>query len=248
MNQLFSISSNAKGVKGEKIGFLTGILYLAPADLSGYQVCPMALIAQCKAPCLNTAGLGGVYTSIQRSRIAKTRRFFEHRAEFMADVVYSIRKLIKAARKRPVRFKGRFTGKFYVPLVRLNGTSDIRWESIPVTIDGVRYANLMMAFPNIQFYDYSKLTNRRNLPANYDITFSYSGVPAYQKFVRKALDQNMRIAAVFRFERDIPARFLGRKVIAGDNSDVRSIEPRRALVALYAKGRAVADTSGFVVG
>ena len=248
MNQLFSISSNAKGVKGEKIGFLTGILYLAPADLSGYQVCPMAIIAGCKAPCLNTAGLGGVYTSIQRSRIAKTRRFFEHRAEFMADVVYSIRKLSAAARRRPIRNKGRFTGRYHIPLVRLNGTSDIRWENIPVTIDGVRYPNLMMAFPDLQFYDYSKWTNRRNLPANYDITFSYSGVPAFQKFVQKALDQGMRIAAVFRHERDIPKRFLGRKVITGDASDVRSIEPRRALVALYAKGKAVKDTSGFVVG
>jgi hypothetical protein len=197
---------------------------------------------------LNTAGLGGVYTSIQRSRIAKTRRFFEQREAFLADVVYSICKLIAAARRRPVRFKGRFTGRYYVPLVRLNGTSDIRWENIPVTVDGIRYANLMMAFPMVQFYDYSKLTNRKNLPANYDITFSYSGVPAFQKFVRKALDQGMRIAAVFRFERDIPARFLGRKVIAGDNSDVRSIEPRRALVALYAKGKAIQDTSGFVVG
>ena len=248
MKQLFSIGSNAKGVKGEKIGFLTGMLYLAPADLSGYQVCPMAIIAACEAPCLNTAGLGGVYTSIQRSRIAKTRRFFEQRDAFLADVVYSIRKLIKAARRRPVRNKGRFTGRYYVPLVRLNGTSDIRWENIPVKIDGVAYPNLMAAFPDVQFYDYSKLTNRRNLPANYDITFSYSGVPAFAKFVRKALDQNMRIAAVFRHERDIPARFLGRKVIAGDDSDVRSIEPRRALVALYAKGRAVRDTSGFVVG
>ena len=248
MNQLFSVSSNAKGVKGEAIGYLTGILYLAPADLSGYQVCPMALIAGCKAPCLNTAGLGGVYTSIQRSRIAKTRRFFEQRAEFMADVVFSIRKLVKAARRRPIRNKGRFTGRYHIPLVRLNGTSDIRWENIPVTIDGVTYPNLMAAFSDVQFYDYTKLANRRNLPANYDLTFSYSGVPAFQKFVQKALAQKMRIAAVFRFERDIPKRFLGRKVIAGDDSDVLSIEPRRALVALYAKGKAVRDTSGFVVG
>lgn len=248
MKQLFSISSNAKGIKSEQFGYLTGILYLAPANLSGYQVCPMAVIAACAAPCLNTAGLGGVYTSIQRSRIAKTRRFFEDRVAFLADVVYSIRQLIKSARKRPVRFAGRFTGRNYVPLVRLNGTSDIRWENIPVTIDGVTYPNLMLAFPDVQFYDYTKFTNRRNLPANYDLTFSYSGVPAFQKFVQKALAKKMRIAAVFRHERDIPQRFLGRRVIAGDNSDVRSIEPRRALVALYAKGKAIKDTSGFVVG
>ena len=244
--QLFSISTNAKTVKGEKLGYLTGVLYLAPAKLSGYQVCPMASTAQCEEACLNLAGLGGVYTSIQKARIAKTRRFFEDRNAFMLDVVKSIKSLIKLARK-PRRAKGRFAKRFQV-LVRLNGTSDIRWELVPVTIDGIEYANLMLAFPDIQFYDYTKLANRRNIPSNYDLTFSYSGVKAYQPQVAKAQKALMRIAVVFRHVESIPKSFIGMKCIGGDNSDVRHIERQNVVVALYAKGPAKHDRTGFVVG
>jgi len=244
--QLFSVSTDAKTVKGEKLGYLTGILYLAPAKLSGYQVCAMAAVAQCEEACLNKAGLGGVYTSIQKARIAKTRRFFEDREAFMRDIVKSIRALIKLARK-PRRTKGRFAKAFQV-LVRLNGTSDIRWELIPVTIDGITYANLMIAFPDIQFYDYTKLANRKNIPKNYDLTFSYSGVKAYSPQVAKAQKALMRIAVVFRHAADIPKSFIGMKCIGGDNSDVRHIEKQNVVVALYAKGPAKHDQTGFVVG
>ena len=244
--QLFSISTNAKTIKGEKLGYLTGVLYLAPAKLSGYQVCPMAAVAQCEEACLNLAGLGGVYTSIQKARIAKTKRFFEDRDAFMLDVVKSIKSLVKLARK-PRRVKGRFAKAFQV-LVRLNGTSDIRWELVPVTIDGITYANLMEAFPDVQFYDYTKLANRKNLPENYDLTFSYSGVKQYQPQVAKAQKALMRIAVVFRHVQDIPKSFIGMKCIGGDNSDVRHIEKQNVIVALYAKGPAKHDTTGFVVG
>jgi hypothetical protein len=243
--QLFSISTNAKTVKGEKLGYLTGVLYLAPAKLSGYQVCAMAATAKCEEACLNLAGLGGVYTSIQKARIAKTRRFFEDRDNFMLDVVKSIKGLIKLA-KKPRRVKGRYAKAFQV-LVRLNGTSDIRWENVPVTIDGIEYENLMLAFPDIQFYDYTKLANRKNIPENYDLTFSYSGVKAYQPQVAKAQKALMRIAVVFRHIEDIPKRFIGLKCIGGDNSDVRHIEKQNIVVALYAKGPAKHDTTGFVV-
>ena len=245
--QLFSISTNAKTVKGQKLGYLTGVLYLAPAKLSGYQVCAMAAVAQCAEACLNKAGLGGVYTSIQQARIAKTKRFFEDREAFMVDIVKSIRALVKLARKLRRDSKGRYAKRFQV-LVRLNGTSDIRWELIPVTLDGIEYANIMLAFPDIQFYDYTKLANRKNIPDNYDLTFSYSGVKAYAPQVAKAQKALMRIAVVFRHERDIPKRFIGLKCIGGDNSDVRHIEKQNVVVALYAKGPAKHDQTGFVVG
>lgn len=244
--QLFSISTNAKTVKGERLGYLTGVLYLAPAQLSGYQVCAMAATAQCEEACLNKAGLGGIYTSIQKARIAKTKRFFENRDAFMLDVVKSIKSLIRLARK-PRRVKGRFAKAFQV-LVRLNGTSDIRWENVPVTIDGIEYRNLMEAFPDIQFYDYTKLANRKDIPKNYDLTFSYSGVKAYAFQVAKARAALMRIAVVFRHVESIPKRFIGMKCIGGDNSDVRHIERQNVVVALYAKGPAKHDTTGFVVG
>jgi hypothetical protein len=92
------------------------------------------------------------------------------------------------------------------------------------------------------------LANRRNLPDNYDLTFSYSGVKAYQPQVAKAQKALMRIAVVFRHAEDIPTRFIGLRCIGGDNSDVRHIERQNVVVALYAKGPAKHDTTGFVVG
>ena len=49
---------NPKTLKGESVGYLTFILHLAPASLSGYNTCPKATEG-CKAACLNTAGRGG---------------------------------------------------------------------------------------------------------------------------------------------------------------------------------------------
>ena len=79
------------------------------------------------------------------------------------------------------------------------------------------------------------------------MTFSYSGVISFQKYVIKAIENKNRIAVVFRYERDIPKMFKGLNVIGGDNSDVRHIEDKNTIVALYAKGKAIKDTSGFVV-
>lgn len=233
---LISIDTNAKTVKGQSEGFLTGILYMAPASLSGYNTCSMASIAQCDKACLNTAGLGGVYSSIQEARIKKAKLFFEDRPLFMHNIVQDIKKLIKKA-----------VDKGFTPLVRLNGTSDIKWENVPLTVDGIEYPNIMSVFPDIQFYDYTKIANRVDLPKNYDLTFSYSGVLKYQKYVQIALQNKMRIAVVFRSEKTIPAKFLGLPCVSGDNTDIRHIEAGNIIVALYAKGKAKKDTSGFVV-
>jgi hypothetical protein len=43
-------------------------------------------------------------------------------------------------------------------------------------------------------------------------------------------------------------RFLGLPVVDGDDTDIRHLDPRGAIVALYAKGKARRDQSGFVVG
>jgi hypothetical protein len=235
--KVFSVGSDAKTIKGQKLGFLTGILYLAPADLSGYQVCPMAELARCKAPCLNTAGRGA-FSPVQKARIAKTKRFFEDRAGFMADVVYSIDALIRQSKRLGL-----------TPLVRLNGTSDIAWENIPVTVRGFTFANIFNAYPDLAFYDYTKLPTRKNIPANYDLTFSYSGVASFAPVIEKAVyNKNLaRIAVVFDRAENIPERFLFSDVVPGDNSDVRHLDARGVVVGLYAKGKARSDKSGFVV-
>jgi hypothetical protein len=232
---LLSVSSDAKTVKGETLGFLTGILYLAPANTTKWNTCPMAKKAQCDVACLNTAGRGA-FSSVQTARINKTTWFFTERNSFMQQLVVDIAKLIKKANKQGLK-----------PLVRLNGTSDIRWETIGFTdTDGIEYVNIFAAFPNIQFYDYTKRGNRTELPSNYDLTFSYSGVEGFQPYVENALLNNMRMAVVFRKEKDIPQTFMGIPVVSGDNSDVRHLDDK-VIVGLYAKGKAKLDTTGFVV-
>jgi hypothetical protein len=228
---LLNIDQNPKTIKGQKYGFMTGVLYLAPSTLSGRNTCAMADVAGCAAACLNTAGRGA-FSNVQKARIAKTEYYFNDRAGFMDNLAADIRLLAKKAAARGL-----------VPLVRLNGTSDIKWENVPFG----QYPNIMAVFPEIQFYDYTKIVNRDALPGNYDLTFSYSGVPQYQEYVKKAIIKGMRVAVVFRTRAAIPDTFLGLNCVDGDDSDIRHIDPAGVIVALYAKGRARRDISGFVV-
>lgn len=233
---LLSVSSDTKTIKGEAFGFLTGILYLAPATTTKWNTCSMAKVAQCDKACLYTAGRGS-FNSVQQARINKTVWFFEERQSFMQQLVVEIRKLIKKAAKLGLK-----------PLVRLNGTSDIRWETVGFTdVDGISYANIFEAFPDVQFYDYTKDANRKDLPSNYDITFSYSGVEGFQPYVEKAQAKGLRMAVVFRKESEIPSFFKGIRVVSGDKSDIRHLDDQGVIVGLYAKGQAKLDQTGFVV-
>jgi hypothetical protein len=228
---LLTVDTNAKTVKGQKYGFLTGILYMAPSDLSGQQLCPMAKLAQCEAACLNTAGRGAM-GSVQRARLNKARFFIREREAFMAILVKDIERLVRRAARLGM-----------TPLVRLNGTSDVRWESIRMA-DG---RTIFEAFPGVQFYDYTKIANRRDIPANYDLTFSWSGVSAFAEYAQRAIGNGMRVAVVFRDRGSIPAAFMGMRTVDGDDSDIRHMDPQGVVVALYAKGKAKRDASGFVV-
>jgi hypothetical protein len=228
---LLSISADAKTIKGETIGYLTGILYLAPAKTTKYNTCSMAHLAQCDKACLYSAGRGA-FNNVQQSRIDKTLYFYEAREEFMSQLFNNIKALIKKAQSKGLK-----------PLVRLNGTSDIRWENIPFE----SYANIFEAFPEVQFYDYTKDANRKDLPSNYDLTFSYSGVESFKPYVFKAQSKGMRMAVVFRKESSIPTVFKGIRVVSGDNSDVRHLDDHGVIIGLYAKGKAKTDTTGFVV-
>ena len=109
-------------------------------------------------------------------------------------------------------------------------------------------------FPNIQFYDYTKIANRKckDIP-NYHLTWSYSNANAdYAKLLDKALEQGMNAAVVFRsnFIQVKPKcwhTWKGYPVIDGDQDDLRFLDPRGGhIVALYAKGAAKKDQSGFV--
>lgn len=238
--KLLGIDTNAKTIKGEKYGIKTAILYLMPAMGSGVNLCANAVLAGCIKPCLFTAGRGAM-NSVMLSRLRKTLYFNQYRDQFMHQLHNEL-----------IRERSKAKRKGYKLIVRLNGTSDIRWENIPVA--GYAGRNIMQALSDIQFYDYTKLANRKNVPANYDLTFSYSGVPDYAPYVAKAVANGERIAVVFR-DRAIVERmlangetFLGLPIVDGDNTDIRHLDPKGVIVALYAKGKARRDQSGFVVG
>jgi hypothetical protein len=224
--------SNPKTRKGEVQGYQTYILHLAPADLSGHEVCPKRTQG-CTQACLNTAGRGGMFTAaqgtnvIQEARKRKTRQFFEDREQFMLTLVSDIRAAIKQSRKQDL-----------TPVFRLNGTSDLAWEKY--TINGLTIFDI---FPGVQFYDYTKVLGRKVTDIkNYHLTFS--AADGNDSDVERAIAQGMNVAVVFD---RLPNSYKGRRVVDGDLSDLRFLDPDGVIVGLKAKGRARRDQSGFVI-
>ena len=234
-------TGNPKILKGLKQGYNTYILHLAPADLSGFNTCPKAT-AGCKAACLNTAGRGGMFKKgestnmIQEARIRKTAFFFEERAGFMEWLVADIKLAIKQSAKKGL-----------IPVFRLNGTSDLSWEKYEVIRDGKLYRNIFAAFPDVQFYDYTKVLGRKISDIkNYHLTFS--AADGNDADVMKAIQQDYNVATVFGIKKTLPMpeSYNGLPVFNGDESDLRFLDPKGVVVGLYAKGKAKKDTSGFV--
>lgn len=236
--KLLGIDTNYKTAKGQAKGYMTGILYLAPADLSGYEVCPMRS-AGCTAACLNTAGRGGM-NSVQKSRLNKTLWYFDDREGFMAQLVKDIEGLVRKAEREG-----------FTPCVRLNGTSDIPWERVKV---GKYHLNMsiMELFPNVQFYDYTKITKRAiahakgEMPANYHITFSLT--ECNDDDAASVISHGGNVAAVYK---EYPGSIAQIGDVCaytrnGDETDLRFLDPDGVIVYLYAKGKARKDTSGFV--
>ena len=219
-------TANPKIQKGTKLGYLSFILHLAPAQLSGKETCPKRT-AGCTAACLNTAGRGGMFRKgentnmIQQARVRKTKMYFEQRDEFMAQLEKDINLGIKQAAKLGL-----------TPVFRLNGTSDLSVEKW----------GIIEKFPTVQFYDYTKVLGRKtaHLP-NYHLTFS--AADGNDADVARAVAQGMNVAAVFD---KLPETYMGKTVINADEHDLRFLDPKGTIAGLKAKGRAKKDTTGFV--
>jgi hypothetical protein len=222
-------------------GYNTYILHLAPADVSGYETCPKRT-AGCTAACLNLAGRGGMFKRgettnvIQEARIRKTKMFFENRVEFMTLLVKDIELAIKQSKRMNL-----------IPVFRLNGTSDLAFEKYEVVRNGQLFRNMFAAFPEVQFYDYTKILGRKVVDiANYHLTFS--AADGNDADVAKAITQGYNVATVFGIKKTLPMpeTYMGMPVFNGDESDLRFLDPKGVVVGLYAKGKAKKDTSGFV--
>lgn len=224
-------AGNAKTRKGEKLGYITYGIHLAPYNLSGFNVCKCASKG-CAAACLNTAGRGAM-NSVQTARINKTKFFFEDKKGFLTQLHKEITAAIKSAARKGL-----------TPCFRLNLTSDLPWESIKH--EG---KSMMEHFPDVQFYDYTKIPDRMTrfmhglFPANYQLTFSRS--EGNDESVKNVLAYHGNVAAVFRGK--LPKTWNGAKVIDGDESDVRFLDPKGCVVGLVEKGLAKKDETGFVI-
>lgn len=245
LNRIFSFTS-PKALKADRYGYLNGIHYLAPHTLASVgNLCPHASPA-CSAACLGwTSGQASMVhnvtsrrvqgNSVRQSRIDKARRFMRDRRGYMRDVVRSI----ELAQERAKKLRRKLC-------IRLNGSSDIGWESIACERNATPYQSVIHAFPDVQFVDYTKnfLRLKRPLPANYHLTLSRSEVNESQCL--EALASGRNVAVVFAASHH--GTWKGFRVIDGDKHDLRHLDPRGVVVGLSPKGRAAKkDESGFVV-
>jgi hypothetical protein len=222
LSYLGSISKTVKHKKSIKYGELTYSLYLAPAKSSGYEVCP-GRTAECTRLCLNESGMNTMVRNdkgdvINRSRIQKTKLFFEDHEFFMKWLIFEINAGITKAERMGLLFS-----------VRLNNTSDI--NPIEFQLNGL---NIIEIFPDVQFYDYSKIKERAELMKiykNYDLTFSFNGYNLANCMTM--LQNKVRVAMVFK--KKIPESYLGYRVIDGDKYDMRHRDDEPTIVGLKYK-------------
>ena len=223
-------SGTYKMEKSQKYKYLSEILHLAPANIGGVNICPNASPV-CIKLCLNTSGRGQMNT-VQKSRLNKKFYFLADRLKFLNHLDHEIKLSFERARRKGFKYT-----------VRLNGTSDLPFERYKLE-NGL---NLMDNNPQVQFIDYTKVTNRldkkNKIPKNYSLT--YSQAENNLKDVKQILKTKYNIATVFR--KKLPKKWLGRKVINGDISDLRHLEDgKKIIVGLIAKGKAIKNFDGFV--
>jgi len=229
---LVSIETDAKTIKGGKLGYRTAIVYMMP-DMT---ICPASKAAGCHEPCLVSAGQAAVYKAIPRARKGRTDLFHSEPQVFIALLKRELDAFIRKAKRDG-----------FIPVIRLNGTSDIDYTRLAVNDKG---QHIFDHYNDIQFYDYSKKPSharKAQTIANYSVTLSYSGYSSqYANATMKAAHKyGVNVAVVFDSKR-LPAVWQGFEVVNGDESDLRFKDPAGVVVGLYAKGQAKKDTSGFV--
>ena len=236
------LGTSHKVALSENVGVLTSVLYLSPASESGRNLCPSST-AGCRAACLGHSSGKMVFPTHKAARIRKSLQLQNERSEFLNAIRRDIAALVRKATRENLQ-----------AAVRLNGSSDIGWESIA--------PELFAEFPEVHFYDYTKRFDRmrrslvesqtrefpvdsRGWPPNYRLTFSRSGENDAQCADVIAMGGN--VAVVFATASEIPSEYQGTPVISGEAHDYRYGDARGVIVGLKARGKALRDTSGFVV-
>ncbi len=195
-------------------------LSLAPSDWA----CPASKAADCQRDCLVHAGRGKM-GNVKTARERKRDWLKDDPDAFLSQLRDELHKFAKLCKSTNT-----------LPVVRLNVISDIVWER----------REIPQEFPDIFFYDYTKLSGRLGkTPDNYSLMFSWSGAPAYQPSVKRAIKTDLPMTVVFDME--FPEFFLGRSVFNGDNNDLMNLTRNGDVIALKAKGDARGSNKPFIV-
>ena len=238
--QALLTTNNVKTMKGEKLGYKTYILYMSSYkdNSKGINLCSHAS-SGCATACLVGSGLGGLYTSVQNARRNKSEFFLSNRNEFLNQLFDEITKIVKKSVDD------------FIPTIRLNGTTDIRWEKFRVFENNTK--NIFEMFPTVQFYDYTKnhLRFNQTLPSNYHLTFSRSETNNVKAM--ELLKRGFNVAMVFD---KTPTNYKGFEVVNGDETDLRFLDGTNVIVGLKYKNltglngkekNLQAKISGFVI-
>jgi len=230
-------TSNAKTVKGEKLGYTTYIMYLSPhtQNSKGINLCSHASKGCAKA-CLFGSGAAR-FEEVQNGKRNKTEYYLQDRKGFMLQLVKEISKAERLHNlidgEKQYKKNGVDVLRFKNFAVRLNGTADIPFEKIKLD-SGL---NIFETFPNVTFYDYTKNPTRFNKeqPKNYHLTFSRS--EDNDNEVDKVLAKGGNVAVVFGIKNieDLPTTYKGYKVINGDETDLRFLDEPNVVIGLKYK-------------
>jgi len=198
--------------------------------LSGpINLCPMASRG-CAAACLSRSGQSGMPQQ-QRAQAVRTA--------FMIAFPEAFGLILGAEIRAAVRAKGSIN-------LRLNTTSDIRWELVaPVTMAA-------LAASGVNLYDYTAWKPAdRKASSTYSLTYS-AKEPSHTSddYLRGILSNGGTVAMPFDTGRGkaLPATWQGFTVIDGDVSDERRLDPNGVVVGLRAKGHEWKrdNTAGFI--
>jgi hypothetical protein len=232
------LGTGTKTEKGEKIRVLTSVVYMSPAhelwmlpgeDIAAYSarcggklrtLCPSST-RECRVSCLGVAAGRMVYNSVQNARRWKAALFVGNRALWTELAHFECASLERKLAKKH--------GKKWIGAVRFDGSTDV----------GIG-AQIAKRFPGLSFYDYTKVAARMRkyaagkYPANYHVTFSFSG--RNWKLCREALSLGVNVAAPFACNTvdGFPSEFEGFPVYDADETDVRFLDKHGRNQALRA--------------